>query len=77
MFLKGKHTTTSHFDQRLKSYLIVDDGPAGLGAILAQEQSDHSIRPVHYASRTLSKVEHRYNQTEKEALAAVWGSELI
>ena len=65
----------SHYDQRLKCYLIVDAGPVGLGAILAQQQPDESIRPIAYASRTLSKVERKYSQTEKEALAVVWGCE--
>ena len=46
-----------HFDQKLKSYLIVDAGPVGLGAILAQQQLDGSIRPIAYASRTLREME--------------------
>ena len=57
------------------TYVIVDAGPVGLGAIIAQEQVDKSIRPVAYASRSLSKTEQRYSQTEKEALAVVWACE--
>ena len=46
----------------------------GLGAILVQEQNGVK-RAVCFASRSLSDVERRYSQTEKEALAVVWGCE--
>jgi hypothetical protein len=41
----------SFFDQRRDTELIVDAGPMGLGAILAQRHSDGTSRPVAYASR--------------------------
>ena len=62
-----------HFNQTLPSVLIVDASPTGLGAILAQVQPDDSIRPVSYASRTLTKTERNYSQIEREALAVRWG----
>ena len=43
-------------------------------AILTQTQLG-VVRPVAYASRTLTAVERRYSQTEREALAVVWGCE--
>ena len=44
--------------------------PFGLGAILLQNN-----KTIAYASRALTDVERRYSQTEREALAIVWGIE--
>ena len=65
----------AYYKPQAKTRLIVDASPVGLGAILTQEQADGSYRPISYASRTLRDVERRYSQTEKEALAIVWGCE--
>ena len=46
----------------------------GLGNVLVQEVNGQN-RAVWYASRSLSDVERRYSQTEKEALALVWACE--
>ena len=54
--------------------MIADATPVGLGAVLVQEKNGES-RAVCYASRSLSQVERRYSQTEKEALALVWACE--
>ena len=50
---------------------IADASPVGLGAVLVQEQS-HCPVVVSYASHSISDVERRYSQTEKEALGLVW-----
>ena len=42
----------------------------GLGAVLVQKYPD-GPRVVSYASKSLSPVERRYSQTEREALALV------
>ena len=55
--------------------LIADASPVGLGAVLPQEQGEGVGRAVCYASKSLSAVERRYSQTEKEALALVWSVE--
>ena len=67
--------TLSYYNQKAKTRLITDASPVGLGAILEQEQSDGSYRPVMYASRSLTEVERRYAQFEKEALGIVWAVE--
>ena len=64
----------AHYDPAAPTQLRVDASPVGLGAILTQTQQG-VVRPVAYASRTLTPVERRYSQTEREALAVVWGCE--
>ena len=62
-------TFISYFDPNLKSQLIVDAAPVGLGATLVQTK-DRVRRVISYASRSLTDVETRYSQTEREALSA-------
>ena len=78
-FDRLRHVLTSndvmaHFVTGAHTELRVDASPVGLGAVLTQT-IDGISRPVAYASRTLSDVERRYSQTEREALAVVWGCE--
>lgn len=57
-----------------RTQLIADASPVGLGAVLIQINDD-GPRIISYASKSLSSVEKRYAQTEKEALALVWAVE--
>ena len=67
--------TLAYFDRNAeKTKLITDASPVGLGAVLTQVQGGYE-RVVAYASRSLTDVERRYSQTEKEALGLVWGCE--
>ena len=66
--------TLGYFDKDAKTLIIADASPVGLGAILIQEQQGRK-RVISYASKSLSDVERRYSQTEKEALAVVWACE--
>ena len=61
------------FDKNRKTELRVDASPVGLGAILCQIQDDGTSRPVAYASRSLSNVERRYSQIDREALGVKFG----
>ena len=63
--------TLAFYDKDAKTRVIADASPVGLGAVLVQEQNGN-WRPVYYASRSLTAVERRYSQTEREALALVW-----
>ena len=70
----GRAETLAYFDVKARTQVIADASPYGLGGILVQIQKGEP-RIVTYASRSLSEVERRYSQTEKEALALVWACE--
>ncbi len=70
----GNASMMAFFDKNAQTEIWTDASPVGLGAILVQEQNGVK-RAVCFASRSLSDVERRYSQTEKEALAVVWGCE--
>jgi len=79
-FMKLKRAVTSstvmqHFKTGLPIRLVVDASPVGLGAILLQDHGNGDFKPVSYASRSLSSVEQRYSQTEREALGVIWACE--
>ena len=68
----------AYFDQSKETELITDASPFGLSAILIQKTPGREDRKVvAYASRSLSDVESRYSQTEKDALAIVWAIERL
>ena len=69
--LKQKLTSApvlAYFDKEAHTRVIADASPVGLGAVLVQETNGVG-RAVCHASRSLTSVERRYSQTEKEALA--------
>lgn len=69
--------TLKYFDNDKRTRLIVDASPVGLGAVLIQfsDHTENGPRVIAYASKSLSSTEKRYCQTEREALAIVWGVE--
>ena len=62
-----------YYNPSAETQLIVDGSPCGVAAILNQKQPNGDIRPVAYASRTLTPTERRYSQTEREGLAVLFG----
>ncbi|VDI57258.1 Hypothetical predicted protein [Mytilus galloprovincialis] len=64
----------SYFSLKAKTQVIADASPVGLGAVLVQKQNDE-YKVICYASRSLTTIERKYSQTEKEALGLVWACE--
>lgn len=66
-----------YFDIDKTTQLYVDASPVGLGGVLVQtDKEDNSKqRVIAYGSRSLTPVEQRYSQTEREALAVIWACE--
>ena len=64
----------AHYDNNKRTVLAVDACNSGLGGCLYQE-SEGKLKPVAYASKSLSDTESRYAIIEKEALAVTWGCE--
>ena len=60
----------AYFDPELDTEIEVDASPVGLAGILTQ-----GGKVIAYGSRSLTDVETRYSQTEREALAVVWACE--
>ena len=79
-FLKLKQAITSapilaHFSISAPTRVVVDASPWALGAVLLQQQSDSTYRPIAFGSRSLTETEMKYSHIEKEALAIVFGCE--
>ena len=67
--LISSSTALAYFDPSLPTQVRHYACKIGISGALTQTHPDGSIRPVAYASRSLSPVEQRYSQTEREALS--------
>ncbi|XP_055908516.1 uncharacterized protein K02A2.6-like [Eupeodes corollae] len=63
----------AHYDPKLPLILATDASPYGVGAVLSHVYPDKSERPIQYASQTLSKVQQKYSQVDREAYAIIFG----
>ena len=67
-------TVLALYNPKAKTKVSADALSFGLSAVLLK-QDDRGWHPVAFASRSLSEVEQRYAQIEKEALATIWSCE--
>lgn len=70
----GDVHSLGYYDPNDRTQVVADASPVGLGAILIQFDSK-GPRVIAYGNKSLTDVEKRYCQTEKEALALVWAVE--
>lgn len=78
--LENEIITRAFFNVDCETTIYTDASPSALGAVLVQRQKDEDSgdmrnRVIACASKTLTDTERRYPQTQKEALAIVWGVE--
>lgn len=66
--------TLGYYDPMDRTQVIADASPVGLGSVLIQFDNS-GPRIIAYGNKSLTDVEKRYCQTEKEALALVWAVE--
>ncbi|KAM8707498.1 hypothetical protein ACLKA7_005042 [Drosophila subpalustris] len=67
------NTVLTFYDPNVPIVLAVDASPIGVGAVLSHEYGDGTEKPIQFASQTLSKVQQRYSQIDKEAYAVIFG----
>ena len=60
------------FDPQKPLVLTADASPVGIGAVLSH-QTDDGEKPIGFVSRALNSAERNYSQTEREALAIIFG----
>ncbi|OON19144.1 hypothetical protein X801_04994, partial [Opisthorchis viverrini] len=69
-FQQAKRALTNHpvltnFDSTQHIVLACDASPYGVGAVLSQKDKSGILKPVAYASRSLSPSERNYAQIDK------------
>ena len=66
-------TLLVHFGENKPIMLSCDASPYGMGTVLSHVMDDQSDKPIAYTSRSLSTVERKYLQMDKEALTILFG----
>nr|XP_054932847.1 uncharacterized protein K02A2.6-like [Dermacentor andersoni] len=67
-------TVLSHYDESKPLLISCDASPCGVGAVLAELDSQGREAPIAFASRTLGAAERNYAQLDREGLAVVFAA---
>jgi len=67
-----KENVLAHFDPKQEIGISCDASEVGLGAVLFHRYHDGSERLIANASKTLTDIQRRYSQIQKEALAIIF-----
>lgn len=73
--LMASNRLVMHYDPKLPIFVFSDASPYGVGAMLAHQTHQEGKlveRPVLFANATLSDVQKRYSQIDREALAVMF-----
>lgn len=70
----SKIPTLGYYDPKDRTQVIADASPVALGSVLVQ-YDNKGPRIIAFGNKSLTNIEKRYCQTEKEALALVWAIE--
>lgn len=65
------------YSMTAETCVAADASSYGIGAVLTQEQTDGTWKPIVFISRGLTEAEKHYAQIEKEALAVTWACERL
>ena len=69
-----KTALLNYYDPNLRTEVVCDGSPVGIGAMLVQYDPTTQVpRVITYNSRSLTDVERRYGQIERESLAIQYG----
>lgn len=61
------------YNPKLPLVLACDASPYGVGAVISHVLPDGTEKPIKFASKTLSPVQQRYSQIDREAYGVIFG----